>query len=688
MKHYIAILCLLFCQLAQAQPNKGNTRKAPTKKDVDETLKQVQQMMDELSPEDRRMLDSLGVKPSSFKNLTKLNDQQLAQGWEEANRIVPKRDASRIDAIPPAFSNAGTAAYITSVQNKTLPQLKPAVVTMGKKIYATLQEQGSNARKTGNAAAALWIMGKTQLAFYIMGKACEQDATNTDNLSNYAAMLSMTGAPQLAIPLLNNLNTRFPRNSTLLNNLGQAWFALGDINKAEKYIDSTIRIATFHTQANYTKCLIEQSRGNNPGAIAAGKKSIRQGFSTDKEDRLRELGYQMNINDVTVPPMYQNDPLQLGGFTHPAFPKSVKACVVAQAEWTAFVTEIDKNLQQLQKELATANENGKTAMQNRIQQSVAATQASLQSGLPPTPVQLSPMYASRAEMRLGKTQEDYERKLKEYAEKLTAFTEGRGKQLQDAYNTEMKKLQEEDKKQTGEGKPNKDYCPLYREASDKFLNGYNTVWEQLYIEMLEIEKKHLNEDCYYRMYQFWPEEYENIKIGSKGAWLKALQQYHFTSITQYVCKETLPDQKSSTLAKFDDINCKYHSSFWTPVGTIQSDCSKTTTNLDIQVLKIGLVQDMDQKTFGDQFISCTVEMGASAGKEISAGPLTVGGEVGGGIGVEIDRTGVKDVFVTAGASAGVSIGDPLSVSAGMEGRISIISGQGTVSGTGIFENIK
>lgn len=80
------------------------------------------------------------------------------------------------------------------------------------------------------------MMGKVEFALYIMGKACIDDPSNTDNRNNYAAMLSMCGAPQLAIPLLNSLNQRFPKNSTVLNNIGQAWFGLGDIDKANAYL--------------------------------------------------------------------------------------------------------------------------------------------------------------------------------------------------------------------------------------------------------------------------------------------------------------------------------------------------------------------------------------------------------------------------------------------------------------------
>jgi hypothetical protein len=122
-------------------------------------------------------------------------------------------------------------------------------------------------------------------------------------------------------------------------------------------------------------------------------------------------------------------------------------------------------------------------------------------------------------------------------------------------------------------------------------------------------------------------------------------------------------------------------------------------------VKLGLKQDMDKKTFADQFMSCNVEIGIKAGKDIKIGPLSVETSAGGRVGIEIDRTGVKDVYITGGVKAGAGthvIGDAadaagtpssvlgqgvsdLSIDGGIEGKISLVSGKGSIYGTGIFQ---
>ena len=73
------------------------------------------------------------------------------------------------------------------------------------------------------------MLGHWEKALFIMGKVCIDDVTDADNLNNYAAFLVMTGGEQAAIPILEYLDEKYPDNSTIKNNLGQAWFGLGDL---------------------------------------------------------------------------------------------------------------------------------------------------------------------------------------------------------------------------------------------------------------------------------------------------------------------------------------------------------------------------------------------------------------------------------------------------------------------------
>jgi tetratricopeptide (TPR) repeat protein len=248
----------------------------------------------------------MGIKLPSAKMIPKVSDKQMADAWENENRVVPKKDANRIAAIPKKVNDGNMKGYLAAVQKKTAELFPANTRAAAEKVYNYIKANSNNNGETGNMAFALWIDGRQQLALLVMGKLIAEDPRNTDHLSNYASMLSMMGAQHLAIPILSNLNARFPNNSTLLNNLGQAWFGLGEIEKAEKYLDSAIRIYAYHPQANLTKAAIEESKGDHKKTVEAVKRSIKHSYSTEKEEKLRQLGHTLKtcicrLNPVPIP---------------------------------------------------------------------------------------------------------------------------------------------------------------------------------------------------------------------------------------------------------------------------------------------------------------------------------------------------------------------------------------------------
>ena len=288
MKKYLLTSIMLFIMgVAFAQTGKKTVakEKPPTQKEMDDAMKEMQKEMDEMSPEDKKMMDSMGVEMPDMKNIQKnvsgISDAQLKKAYEDENRIVPQKDAARINtALSVTLSNAEISAYINKTHQSVLSKLSATAKSKGAEIFQQILILKSS---VANTAVGLWMDGKPTLALYLMGEACKADPANTNNLNNYASFLTMCGAEQIALPILNNLNKRYPKNSSILNNITQAWLGLGDIPRAEKYADSTIRIYASHPQANMAKCLIEESKGNIPAAIEAAKKSITKHTAMKKK---------------------------------------------------------------------------------------------------------------------------------------------------------------------------------------------------------------------------------------------------------------------------------------------------------------------------------------------------------------------------------------------------------------------
>lgn len=517
--YVILFLSLLASPILMAQPKPK--QKTPAKKETQDVMNEAQRMMEEamkkMSPEDRKMMESRGIKMPDLNktnvpnNVPVISNQQMADFWEKLNNPVPKKDVARITAIKPTVSNAGMGAYTSSIHSKVANVLLPMPKSFSEKLYAKLHADGVTSTVMGNTGVSLFIIGRVQPAIYIMGKACVEDPSNTDNLNNYASMLSMMGGEQLAIPILNNLNIRYPGNSTILNNLGQAWFGLGDITKAEKYLDSTIRLFANHPQANFTKALILEKRGNKQAAIEALKRAIKDSYSAIKEDKLLQLGYELTSKDISLPPNKKNDLLNLGAFNHPPFPKSVDESIALEPVWEKFMKETDNQIASLKAQADAAGKEAEKEMQEKQQAVMDLQRKVMATGSAVDQSQLLPsIYATRAALYLKGVQEDYDRKMKAFVDKQISAWNEKYPPIYETYNKTIEALQKQAEASggvDGEGSIGIN-CPQAKEAANKFLRAYNEIFEQLQKEYIDIRKRYINDLAYGSMYTQWPAMYE------------------------------------------------------------------------------------------------------------------------------------------------------------------------------------
>ena len=702
-------ICVLFSiSYTQSQTKTKPTEKAPEQQDIQQMMKDAQKELDNMSPEDKKMMEDMGVKLPSLNDMPKVTNQQLQAGLDAESTIVPEKDIARIASISKTPLTIGSLpAFLTTINAKVISQLKPDSRTKGEEIYQLIKAEHNSATETGNAAIGLWMMGKAELAIYVMGKSCADDPSNVNNLSNYAAMLSMTGAEQLSIPILNNLNKRFPKNSTILNNIGQAWFGLGDIDKSTIYLDSTIRIFGAHPQANFTKSFIEESQGNTQGAVEAVKNSIKSGYSTEKENRLYKLGYDLDSKDLSWDKPMPQDPLGLEKFNWPAYPLNVNQSKDLEKEWDAFKTVCGNELENLNEQQKNLEEAWGTIRQARTQQLLKAG-AKGQNG------SLFPPLASKAMKKLDYLVNDKDGHIafatQQKNEAILAANTAM-EQLSNVLQSKIKGLNENYESKFGEGKSNPfgPACGDYNEANSTFLDSANTMLKQTQSDYLNFIRRKLNDQIYYDQYTKWPEEFEVEKGLAKIQWITAIsgQKIMFKDKSNYCQTGAEIEPRRGILQDFDDVHCEYHSELKLPIGQINVDCSRVTSKLDLKMIKLGLKQNMEKgindgsvmENFADQFMSCSVEVGASESAGFESNVLKAEASVGVSMRAEFDRTGLTDVILKTeagvslgtnliqdGSQAGVGVSD-LSVEAGVEGQISLVSGKSSVESTGVLKGV-
>lgn len=704
-----------------SQSKSKSKEQPPTQKEMEAMMKEMQTAINEISPEDKKALDSMGFKMPDMKSIQKnvsgISDAQLKKAYEDDNRIVPEKDNARIASIPKAALTMATMpGFLQSVQNFVISRLSPSVATSGENAYQWLKTKYQTSTAIGNAAVGCWMLGKPELALYIMSKAAKDDPIDADNLNNLSAMLTMAGAEQLAIPILDHLNKLFPQNSTVLCNIGQAWFGLGDLNKSEKYLDSTIRIYACHPQANYSKSLIEESKGNKQGAVEAAKRSIKEAYSMEKENRLNKLGYKLKEEDLTWNIPMPQDPLGLEKFRRPDYPKNVAESKILEAEWDAFVDRCESRLAELDEEQKKKEAEMTEISQQRTKELLKAGQNGMRiSPLPPFAPKAAVKLKYLVDGKDGQLVYSYQHKLEAVA---AAYKEA--ERLDEILENQLQVLEKKYEDKFGEGKANPfdAACADDTKAKNAFLSSANQQEQSTYNDFLNLMRRKLNDELYYYQYTTWPENFELAKVNAKITWINLIKSAKpkFKDKSGW-CQQNpdMPETDTTLkLAQFDDMHCNYHSEANLLVGQIKSDCGRLTAKLDLDFIKLGLKTkqgDRDDESFLDQFQSCSIEIGVKKGVSLAeAGPLKAEAKVGVAAFVEIDKTGISDAGLKVSSSIkagtnvvkdksikvepikgmstlGPSAGDESLTIIGTEAKISLISGF-SVEGKGILKGLK
>ncbi|MGE7776548.1 tetratricopeptide repeat protein [Chitinophaga sp. NPDC101104] len=676
-------IATLFMALVSVMTVLAQSRNPASQKEIQDKINQAQQQLDKLSPEQKRMMEQLGMSAKVPALPAGVSDADVKAAVSSGEGFgVPSKNMALIGAIPQITLVAATVpSYVKTLNGYVEKSIANDAKLFGQQVYKDFKVNNFDALAIGNAAVGHWTTGNPEVAVYLMGRACADNAADDDLLCNFAAMLSMGGAPHRAIPLLEYLGKKYPDNTTILNNLGQAWFYLGEMDKANEKLDKAVKAFAYHPQANYTQCLIEQSKGNTTKAVDKMKNSLSYSASLSKINMLRKLGYKIKGSDMRKPFKPDPNPLGLKNIIRPAAPTNYASELKLKAEWDAFEKQVNEKNSELTKKLQpylTANNKKALETYNKIQGKTA--NEILAAG--PTLSKNSDgrsVYAVMADINLNEMGKDggmnYRIKtakaainalLKDYNAKKDAKI----KELEKAYRERAGETSEYAKKGEDLGT---DECKVKQLFSQWVYDNYNKPLEEAYQNYLHQLYIKITEELYWKQFKYTDAEFEQVKIGAKQEWLVAVSaRYIETYHGETHCNAQQVEGSGYKLADFDDMHCKYHTSLNFGGGnSIETHCNKMTVKFNGGPLSGNLNYKSDSKGI-DRLVNGTVEATVFE-KSIGKGPLEA--SVKAGMGVEFTSKGVEDVYVNGEASAGT-------VSA--TGKMSLISGSmtGAISGFG------
>ncbi len=589
------------------------------------------------------------TKMPSAQDFQKFSAKDMAEAWENESRLVPKRDNVRIAGIAKGVTDARLKNYVGAVHRKINGILDAELATTGEAVYAYLEKEGISREDRGNTAMGFWAAGNQQIALFVLGKVCA-DTPTPYNLNNYASMLTMMGGEQLAIPILENLITKIPDNIILLNNLGQAWFGLGDIDKAEKYLNNATAIYSHHPQATLTLADIAESKGQTSKAVELIRKSIQHAYTKEKQDKLHKLGYELKLKDLRIPFKPDGDPLVLSKYKRPPYPKSVAESITLKPVWEAFQEECNAELTKQQSALREVTEKYSADLQK------------LTSGNMQNPSSLNalasymqvPIYMEKASLQMEERKTFFEGQLEKLSRDFLSLSE------------DLERIKKERKRCVPEAP-----CTCHRDAEGEFVRMYNERKQTFDEQHLSYFRQFCGEMVYWSQFTTTDDlQFEIIKLELLGTYLGKLAspefQPEFAVYTYEDCKEE-DEQKPFKLAEFDFSSaCKYTAEIKFPFITQTINCSHTTTTYDAGFLKSIPILGMGVKNtiveVGNEFERSTLVLTPKVGVSTELVPLPVeaGISVEGTVTINTDKTGKTDWTAVAKAgvelSAGKSIG--------------------------------
>jgi len=156
----------------------------------------------------------------------------------------------------------------------------------------------TQSKDISNTAFAAWLQNAPGASLYLYSKAITTNPSDALAANNFAAFLMMGGAPEKSIPLLEYWNKQKSGEATILANLGNAYYRLGDVDKAMNYLQQCVQYDTLHPTANKILCLIYLKKGDTKKAEEHGTKSLTTSYDEQVLAALRQLNSKVKPGEI------------------------------------------------------------------------------------------------------------------------------------------------------------------------------------------------------------------------------------------------------------------------------------------------------------------------------------------------------------------------------------------------------
>jgi tetratricopeptide (TPR) repeat protein len=413
----------------------------------------------------------------------------------------------------------------------TKQELVQYLDTLEKKIsiaYAgTTVPNFSDQIKANKAAYGYWIFQKPREALLTAIQAAKKQPEDNTSLNNLGATLSLLGVDYLAVPIYHVCISKETGSSTLYNNLGQSYLALGDAQKAEMYLMKAIALTPRHHHANNSLGFLYRMRGNNAKAMECYENSIRNSFTLEGFNGLKALNSDSAKKLMNYIKHRYKQPDYINFDKYPAPPQCVKhdETLIRIAQHKEYKRQIDIQKRKFQKLRDKQKPIADSSLRAYF---MGDKKKSIRPFLPFAGAMVVSIHLEFLE-KLKKLDKEL-KELQRTQLRLRIECDTLLKQVDEAFEPRADKI--------GEGNPDpsfdEDYCAAKNSVIDAYLPQFAEINEEKFKKTIHAWKDYLNDYLYWvRFASFTDEQYqlEFYEIALHMYWV--LERLELTTINGY-----------------------------------------------------------------------------------------------------------------------------------------------------------
>lgn len=183
----------------------------------------------------------------------------------------------------------------------------------------------TQSKDISNTGLAAWLQNTPKAGLYLFSKAVSVNPSDALAANNFSAFLIMGGLPEKSIPILDYWNKQKPGAPTILTNLGNAYYLLGDTTRAMKYLQQVVQIDSLNPTANKILCIMYLKKGDVKNAKKCGGRSIATCIDEQVIEILRQLDNKVKAGELMsqFPPLPAKEFPMLKRIRIPAMPSTL-----------------------------------------------------------------------------------------------------------------------------------------------------------------------------------------------------------------------------------------------------------------------------------------------------------------------------------------------------------------------------